>query len=79
MACSLLVRGEFLPQVEELKYLGILFTSEGRMECETDRQLGAAAAVMLSLYRSVMVKRFSGQSTFLPLPKEKDPGYTRPK
>ncbi|MDF4285589.1 reverse transcriptase domain-containing protein, partial [Vibrio parahaemolyticus] len=29
--CPLQVRGEVLPQVEEFKYLGILFTSEGRM------------------------------------------------
>ena len=43
--------------MEEFKYLGVLFTSEGRMERETDRRIGAAAAVMPSLYQSVMVKR----------------------
>ncbi|MDF4304923.1 reverse transcriptase domain-containing protein, partial [Vibrio parahaemolyticus] len=32
--CPLQVRGEVLPQVEEFKYLGVLFTSEGRMERE---------------------------------------------
>uniref|UniRef100_A0A671X7J4 Reverse transcriptase domain-containing protein n=1 Tax=Sparus aurata TaxID=8175 RepID=A0A671X7J4_SPAAU len=57
VACSLRVGGEFLPQVEEFKYLGVLFTSEGRMEREIDRRIGAAAAVMRSLYRSVVVKR----------------------
>uniref|UniRef100_A0A671UNG7 Reverse transcriptase domain-containing protein n=2 Tax=Sparus aurata TaxID=8175 RepID=A0A671UNG7_SPAAU len=57
VACSLQVGGEFLPQVEEFKYLGVLFTSEGRMEREIDRRIGAAAAVMRSLYRSVVVKR----------------------
>ena len=36
VACSLQVGGELLPQVEELKYLGVLFTSEGRMEREID-------------------------------------------
>ena len=51
------VGGELLPQVEEFKYLGVLFTSEGRMEREIDRRIGAAAAVMRSLYRSVVVKR----------------------
>ncbi|KAK3569032.1 hypothetical protein QTP86_021564, partial [Hemibagrus guttatus] len=30
VACTLQVGGEFLPQVEEFKYLGVLFTSEGR-------------------------------------------------
>ena len=57
MACPLQVGGEFLPQVEEFKYLGVLFTSEGRMEREIDRWIGAASAVMRSLYRSVVVKR----------------------
>ena len=55
--CPLQVGGEVLPQVEEFKYLGILFTSEGRMEREIDRRIGAAAAVLRSLNRSVVVKR----------------------
>ncbi|TWW63647.1 hypothetical protein D4764_03G0006550 [Takifugu flavidus] len=42
--CLLRVGEEVLPQVEEFKYLGILFTSEGRMEREIDRRIGAAVA-----------------------------------
>ncbi|KAK3560563.1 hypothetical protein QTP86_010899 [Hemibagrus guttatus] len=57
VACTLQVGGEVLPQVEEFKYLGILFTSEGRMDREIDRRIGAAAAVMRSMYRSVVVKK----------------------
>ena len=57
VACPLRVGGESLPQVEEFKYLGVLFTSEGRMEREIDRRIGAASAVMRSLYRTVVVKR----------------------
>ncbi|KAI3362744.1 hypothetical protein L3Q82_001808 [Scortum barcoo] len=34
VACPLRVGGEVLPQVEEFKYLGVLFTSEGKMERE---------------------------------------------
>ncbi|KAI3364482.1 hypothetical protein L3Q82_010835, partial [Scortum barcoo] len=34
VACPLRVGGEVLPQVEEFKYLGVLFTSEGKMEPE---------------------------------------------
>uniref|UniRef100_A0A671TEK4 Reverse transcriptase domain-containing protein n=1 Tax=Sparus aurata TaxID=8175 RepID=A0A671TEK4_SPAAU len=76
VACSLQVGGEFLPQVEEFKYLGVLFTSEGRMEREIDRRIGAVAAVMRSLYRSVgtwiepfrLSSRFTSQSTFRPSP-----------
>jgi len=42
VACPLQVGGEILPQAEEFKYLGVLFTSEGRMEQEIDRQIGAS-------------------------------------
>ncbi len=56
VACPLQVGGEVLPQVDEFKYLGVLFTSEGRMEREIDRRIGAASAVVRSMYRSVMVK-----------------------
>ncbi|KAK3519557.1 hypothetical protein QTP86_003108 [Hemibagrus guttatus] len=57
MACTLQVGGEVLPQVEEFMYLGVLFTSEGRMDREINRRIGAAAAVMRSMYRSVVVKK----------------------
>ncbi|KAI3373481.1 hypothetical protein L3Q82_021949 [Scortum barcoo] len=53
VACPLQVGGEVLPQVEEFKYLGVLFTSEGKMEREIDRRIGAASAVMRSVYRTV--------------------------
>ncbi|KAI3365904.1 hypothetical protein L3Q82_000734 [Scortum barcoo] len=44
VVCPLRVSGEVLPQVEEFKYLGVLFTSEGKMEREIDRRIGAAAS-----------------------------------
>ncbi|TWW62706.1 hypothetical protein D4764_04G0013530 [Takifugu flavidus] len=40
----------------KFKYLGVLFTSEGRMEQEIDRWIGAASAVMRTLHWSVVVK-----------------------
>ncbi|KAI3362779.1 hypothetical protein L3Q82_001831 [Scortum barcoo] len=52
VACPLQVGGEVLPQVEEFKYLGVLFTSEERSR-EIDRRIGAASAVMRSVYRTV--------------------------
>ncbi|KAI3353886.1 hypothetical protein L3Q82_005087 [Scortum barcoo] len=56
VGCPLRVGGEVLPQVEEFKYLGVLFTSEGKMEREIDRQIGAASrAVMRSVYQTVIV------------------------
>ncbi|KAK3516423.1 hypothetical protein QTP70_011957 [Hemibagrus guttatus] len=57
VACTIQVGGEILPQVEEFKYLGVLFTTEGRMDHEIDRRIGAAAAVMRSIYWSVVVKK----------------------
>ncbi len=57
VASPLQVGGVLLPQVVEFKYLGVLFTSEGRMEREIDRRIGAASAVMRSMYWSVVVKK----------------------
>ncbi|KAK3568661.1 hypothetical protein QTP86_011459 [Hemibagrus guttatus] len=65
VACTLQVGVEVLPQVEEFKYLGVLFTSEGRMDREIDRRIGAAAAVMRSMYRSVVVKKELSQKAKL--------------
>ncbi|KAK3533231.1 hypothetical protein QTP70_013673 [Hemibagrus guttatus] len=65
VACTLQVGGEVLLQVEEFKYLGVLFTSDGRMDREIDRRIGAAAAVMQSMYRSVVVKKELSQKVKL--------------
>ena len=59
---------EILPQVEEFKYLGVLFTSEGRMDREIDRRIGAASAVMRTLHRSVVVKRAEPKGEAFDLP-----------
>ncbi|TWW64140.1 hypothetical protein D4764_03G0011480 [Takifugu flavidus] len=63
--CLLQVGEEVLPQVEEFKYLGILFTSEGRMEREIDRRIAAASAVMQALNRSIVVKKELSQKARL--------------
>ena len=55
IGCLLQVGSEVLLQMEEFKYLRILFTSDGRIEQKSDRQIGAA--VMQTLYQSVVVKR----------------------
>ncbi|KAI3361110.1 hypothetical protein L3Q82_013312, partial [Scortum barcoo] len=52
VACPLWVGGEILPQMEEFKNLGVLFTSEGKMEREINRRIGAASAVMWSVYQN---------------------------
>ena len=51
--------------MEEFKYLGVLVTSEGKMEREIDRRIGATSSVMRALYRSVVVKRELSQKAKL--------------
>ncbi|TWW81710.1 hypothetical protein D4764_01G0015250 [Takifugu flavidus] len=63
--CLLRVKEEILPQVEEFKYLGVLFTCEGRIEQEIDRRIGVASAVMRTLHRYVVVKRELSQKAKL--------------
>ena len=50
--CPLQVGEELLPQAKEFKYLGVLFTSEGKMEREMDRRIGAASADLRALCQS---------------------------
>jgi len=47
--CSLRVGSEWLLQVKVFNYLWVLFMSEGKMEREMDRQIGAASSVMRTL------------------------------
>ena len=49
----------------EFKYLRVLTTSEGRIEEEIDRRIGAASAVTQTLKRSVVVKRELSQKVKL--------------
>ncbi|KAL7853999.1 hypothetical protein AOLI_G00208430 [Acnodon oligacanthus] len=65
IACSLQVRGKDLSQMEEFKYLGVLFTSDGKRDREIGRRLGQATAVMRSLYWTVVVKRELSQKVKL--------------
>ncbi|KAK5888457.1 hypothetical protein CesoFtcFv8_014550 [Champsocephalus esox] len=65
MDCPLQVGNESLPQVKELKYLGVLFSSEGTMEREMGRRIRAVGAVLQSLYRTVVTKRELSQKAKL--------------
>ena len=46
-----------MPQVEEFRYLGVLFMSDRKRDCEIGRRLGQAAVAVRSLYWTVVVKR----------------------
>ena len=63
--CPLWVGGESLPQVEEFRYLEVLFTREGRMEREIRRQIGAASAVTRTLKQSVVAEEELSQKAKL--------------
>lgn len=40
---------ELMPQAEELNYLGVLFTSVRKMDCEMDGEISAVPALMQAL------------------------------
>lgn len=41
MDCSLSVKNELMPKLKGFKYLKAWFKTEGKMNCEIDRQVGA--------------------------------------
>ena len=55
--CAVNVNGAPLNQVEKLKYLGVDFSNDARLDCEIDRHIGPASAILRSLYRSVVTKK----------------------
>ena len=54
--CTLHVSGVPLKQVEKFKYLGVLFTSDGRSNAELSCRIGQAGAILKQLGRSVIRK-----------------------
>lgn len=52
------LNSESPPQVKKFKYLGVLFMSEGEMEPEIDRRVGAVSAVMRTLHWTVQLGSF---------------------
>ncbi|CAM1314045.1 Uncharacterised protein r2_g2460 [Pycnogonum litorale] len=73
--CTLHVSGVPLKRVEKFKYLGVVFTSDGRQDIELDTRIAAAGAVMRQLQRSVLLRRELGvkaklavfKSVFVPI------------
>ena len=52
--CTLYVNGVQLRQVEEFKYLGVMFSSDGRQDKEIDRRINQASAVPRELGKMVV-------------------------
>ncbi|CAM1299744.1 Uncharacterised protein r2_g968 [Pycnogonum litorale] len=73
--CTLHVSGVSLNQVDKFKYLGVVFTSDGRQDIELNTRIAAAGAVMRQLQRSVLLRRELGvkaklavfKSVFVPI------------
>ena len=55
--CVLRVNGAALKQVENFKYLGVAFTSDGRQDEKLDTRIGKASTVVQVLHYSVVMKR----------------------
>ena len=55
--CMLQVSGNTLQQVNTLKYLGVVFTSDESRNKEINTQIGETNAVLRELYYSVVAKR----------------------
>ena len=55
--CVLQVNGATLKQVEKFKYLGVAFTSAGRLDEALVTRIGKASVVMRALHYAVVMKR----------------------
>ena len=55
--CAVSVNGTPLKQVERFKYLEVEFSNDARQDCEIDRRIGSASAILRSLYQSVVAKK----------------------
>ena len=55
--CTVNVNGTPLNQVEKFKYFGVEFSNDVRQDCEIDRRMEAASAMLRSIYRSVVTKK----------------------
>ena len=54
--CTVNVNGTPLDQLEKFKYLAVEFFNDARLNCEIDRRIGPASAILRSFYRSVVTK-----------------------
>ena len=73
--CSFQTNGITLKRTEKFKYLGVIFSSDGRQGNKLDTRIEKASAAMRQLYRSVVLKRelctkanlFVFRSVFVPI------------
>lgn len=66
VGCSLQVRKETLLLVEEFKYLGILFMSDGKREGEMEIVTGSSVIVHGPIYRGEAGAQYLNEAPWLP-------------
>ena len=54
--CSFPTNGVTLKEMENFKYVGVTFSSDGIQDNKLDTHIGKASAVMHQLYQSVVLK-----------------------
>ena len=61
--CIIKVNGAQLRQVNEFKYLGVMFSSDGRQDKEIDRRINQAGAAASELWKTVVANVKMSQQT----------------
>ena len=65
--CSLEIGGVLLQQSEKHKYLGVLFTNDGKQNSALDIHIGKSSAVIRQLHRSIVLKQEYCSKAKLPM------------
>ena len=63
--CEVKIGEEVIDQVEEMKYLGVMISSDGRMEKEVEARIGSATRVIGGMNEAVLKRKELSRSTKL--------------
>ena len=63
--CEVKIGEEIIDQVEEIKYLGVIVSSDGRMEKEVEARIGSATRVIGGMNETVLKRKELSRSTKL--------------
>ncbi|MDA8042237.1 MAG: reverse transcriptase domain-containing protein [Pirellulales bacterium] len=63
--CEVKIGEEVIDQVDEMKYLGVIISSDGRMEKEVEARIGSATRVIGGMNETVLKRKELSRSTKL--------------
>ena len=63
--CEVKIDEEVIDQVDEMKYLGVIISSDGRMEKEVEARIGSATQVIGGMNETVLKRKELSRSTKL--------------